>query len=83
MEQESEEMTKKSELINEGQIDIYLIDDIVLCCNDMRETVMMNEFREGVVQIGDALYIKWGDGDCMPLNYCPSCGKKIERAVKE
>ena len=50
---------------------------IVPCCGDMEEMVMMNIFREGVIQDGDELFIWWKDCDCMPLRYCPSCGKRI------
>ncbi len=50
---------------------------IKICCDDMGDAVMMNEFREGLILDGD-LYIWWKDGDLMPMNYCPSCGKKIE-----
>lgn len=51
---------------------------IKICCDAMDEVVMMNDIREGITTINDKLYIWWKDGDCMPLNYCPSCGKKIE-----
>ena len=62
--------------------------DIIPCCTDMAYMVMTNEFREGVIQADDGtLYIRWKDEDCMPhrympLRYCPSCGKKIERRAK-
>jgi hypothetical protein len=52
-----------------------------ICCDAMGDAVMMNDIRDGITIIDDKLYIVWSDGDCMPLNYCPSCGKKIE--VKE
>ena len=50
---------------------------IEICCDDMGDAVMMNDFRQGILQEGDALYIWWDDCDCMPLRYCPSCGKPI------
>ena len=61
-----------------------MIDDfkIKICCDAMGDAVMMNDIRDGIAIINDKLYIVWSDGDCMPLNYCPSCGKKIEK-VKE
>lgn len=55
---------------------------INICCDAMGDAVMMNDIREGITIIDDKLFIMWPDGDCMPLNYCPSCGKKVER-VKE
>lgn len=51
---------------------------IKICCDDMGDAVMMNEFREGLLLDDEGLYIWWKDGDLMPVNYCPSCGKKIE-----
>lgn len=51
---------------------------IRICCDDMGDAVMMNEFREGMLLDDEGLYIWWKDGDLMPVNYCPSCGKKIE-----
>lgn len=51
---------------------------IRICCDDMGDAVMMNEFREGLLLDDEGLYIWWKDGDLMPVNYCPSCGKKIE-----
>jgi len=55
---------------------------INICCDAMGDAVMMNDIRDGITIIDDKLYIVWPDGDCMPLNYCPSCGKKVEK-VKE
>ena len=52
---------------------------IKICCHDMGDAVMMNDIREGIIQDADGIYIWWRDGDLMPMNYCPSCGKKIER----
>lgn len=49
-----------------------------ICCDAMGDTIMLNDFRDSLTVIDDKLYIVWSDGDCMPLNYCPSCGKKIE-----
>ena len=42
------------------------------CCGDMGDAIMMNQFRQGI-----PLWIVWNDGDMMPLNFCPSCGKPI------
>lgn len=59
-----------------------ILKGIIACCTDMEDMLMMNEFREGVIQDDDgSLDIWWKDGDCMPLRYCPSCGRKIERKV--
>ena len=55
---------------------------IKVCCDAMGDAVMMNDIREGIAIINDKLYIVWSDGDCMPLNYCPACGKKIEGMKK-
>lgn len=59
---------------------MMLADDfkIKICCDAMGDTIMMNDIRDSITMIEDGLYIVWSDGDCMPLNYCPSCGKKIE-----
>ena len=54
---------------------------IRLCCDAMGDAVMMNDIRESIIQDEDSLFICWSDGDTMPLNYCPACGRKIE--VKE
>lgn len=51
---------------------------IKICCDDMGDVVMMNDIREGLIFHDGGVYIWWKDGDCMPMNYCPSCGKKIE-----
>lgn len=51
---------------------------IKICCDAMGDAVMMNDIREGIIRDKDDLLILWNDGDTMPLNYCPSCGKKIE-----
>lgn len=60
-----------------------IIMDIIPCCTDMAYMIMMNEFREGIIQADDGtLDIWWKDGDCTPLRYCPSCGKRIERRAK-
>lgn len=66
--------------------------NIKICCNDMGNARMMGNFRDykgrekdligSIVIFDDKLYIAWADGDCTPLNYCPSCGKKVE-LVKE
>ena len=54
------------------------------CCDAMGDAVMMNDIREGMIQDGDELFILWGDGDAMPLRYCPNCGKKVKfKEVKE
>lgn len=53
-----------------------------ICCDAMGDIILMNNFRDSIKVINDELYIVWSDGDCMPLNYCPSCGKKVEK-VKE
>ena len=55
---------------------------IKICCDDMGDAVMMNDIREGIIQDTDGIYIWWKDGDLMPMNYCPSCGKKIEKVVE-
>ena len=55
---------------------------INICCDAMGDAVMMNDIRDGITIIDDKLYIVWSDGDCMPLNYCPSCGKMIEKVKK-
>ncbi|MBQ1293263.1 MAG: hypothetical protein IIY21_04450 [Clostridiales bacterium] len=55
---------------------------VKICCDAMGDAVMMNDIREGIVTIDDNLYIVWADGDSMPLNYCPSCGKKVELVRK-
>lgn len=66
--------------------------NVKACCDDMRVARMMGDVRDykgkekdligSIVIINDKLYFVWADGDCMPLNYCPSCGKKVEM-VKE
>ena len=62
---------------------------IIPCCADMEDAMMLNEFRQGIIedpQLDPLHHIVWGDGDMMPLRYCPSCGKKIcmyEENVKE
>ena len=49
------------------------------CCKEMSDTIMMNDIRQGVVRDQDgSLSILWGDGDTMPLRYCPCCGKRVE-----
>ena len=40
---------------------------------------MMNDIREGIIEHEGQFYIVWGDGDMIPLKYCPSCGKPIKR----
>lgn len=52
---------------------------IKICCDAMGDAVILNEFRKGIIQEEDGIYIWWRDGDLMPMNYCPSCGKKIEK----
>ena len=47
------------------------------CCNDMADAIMMNDFRQGIIQDDDGVFIWWDDCDTMPLRFCPSCGKKI------
>ena len=50
------------------------------CCGDMDDAIMMNQFRKGIIYdrvLDPPLWIVWNDGDMMPLNYCPSCGKPI------
>ena len=52
---------------------------IEICCDEMGDAVMMNAYRQGIIQNGDGtLDIWWDDGDCTPLRYCPSCGKPIK-----
>ena len=58
---------------------------IKLCCTYMDEVLMMNDIRESIAFNPDEpkgsewrFAIMWGDGDLMPLLYCPACGKKIE-----
>ena len=51
------------------------------CCGDMGDAIMMNQFRKGIIYdrvLDPPLWIVWNDGDMMPLNYCPSCGKSIK-----
>lgn len=51
------------------------------CCGDMGDAIMMNQFRQGIIYdrvLDPPLWIVWKDGDMMPLNYCPSCGKPIK-----
>ena len=49
------------------------------CCGEMEDAVMLNDIREGVIEHVGQFYIVWGDGDMIPLNYCPCCGKLIKR----
>lgn len=51
---------------------------IRICCDAMGDAVMMNDLREGLIFDNGKVYIWWKDGDCMQMNYCPCCGKKIE-----
>ena len=51
---------------------------IRICCDAMGDAVMMNDIREGIIQDEDGLFIWWSDGDTMPLNYCPACGKRLK-----
>ena len=55
------------------------------CCTYMEDTIMLNDIRESITFNPNEpkgskfrLMIMWSDGDCVPLLYCPSCGKKIE-----
>ena len=51
------------------------------CCGDMGDTIMMNQIRQGIIYdrvLDPPLWIVWKDGDMMPLNFCPSCGKPIK-----
>lgn len=55
------------------------------CCICMEDTIMLNDIRESIIFDSKKpkgskfrFMIVWSDGDCMPLLYCPSCGKKIE-----
>lgn len=61
-------------------------DDIPIdpCCKSMEDTIMMNDIRESITFHEDEpkgspnrFMIVWSDGDCIPLLYCPSCGRKI------
>ena len=52
---------------------------IGICCKDMGDLVMMNDIRESAIDIDGEFYIWWRDGDLMPMHFCPSCGKRIER----
>ena len=54
------------------------------CCRYMEDTIMLNDIRESIAFDPNEpkgskfrFMIVWSDGDCMPLLYCPSCGKKI------
>ena len=58
---------------------------ITPCCKYMEDTIMMNDIRESITfnpkePKGSEFrfMIMWADGDCMPLLYCPSCGRRIE-----
>ena len=58
---------------------------IKVCCKHMGDTIMMNDIRESITFNPKELkgsefrfMIMWADGDCMPLLYCPSCGRRIE-----
>lgn len=53
------------------------------CCRDMEDAVMMNDIREGIIEYEGQFYIVWGDGDMIPLKYCPSCGKPIKKRDME
>lgn len=51
------------------------------CCGDMDDAIMMNQFRQGIIYdrvLDPPLWIVWKDGDMMPLNFCPACGKPIK-----
>ena len=53
------------------------------CCKYMEDTLMMNDIRRSVVFSCNEhdewrFAIVWADGDCVPLRFCPSCGKTIE-----
>ena len=55
------------------------------CCRFMDDTLMMNDLRQSIVFNQDEpegsmnrFMILWNDGDCIPMLYCPSCGKKVE-----
>lgn len=51
------------------------------CCGDMEDAIMLNQFRHGIIYdrvLDPPLWIMWKDGDMMPLNFCPSCGKPIK-----
>lgn len=55
------------------------------CCKYMDNVIMLNDIRESIVfdpkeRAGGEFrfMLMWRDGDCMPLLYCPSCGKRIE-----
>ena len=57
------------------------------CCRYMDGTILMNDIRESITfdptePKGSPcrFMIVWRDGDCVPLLYCPSCGKKIKEA---
>lgn len=59
------------------------------CCKYMGDTIMMNDIRESITFDPEEpkgsksrFMIVWFDGDCLPLLYCPSCGKKIEEIEK-
>ena len=50
------------------------------CCGGMDDAIMMNQFRQGIIYdrvLDPPLWIVWKDGDMMPLNFCPACGKPI------
>ena len=52
---------------------------IKICCKEMAGVAMMNDIRQGIVNVPDGtLSILWGDGDMMPLRFCPCCGKRLE-----
>lgn len=64
-------------------------DDIPIdpCCKSMADTIMMNDIRESITFHEDEpkgsphrFMIVWGDGDCIPLLYCPSCGRKVRES---
>ena len=51
---------------------------IEVCCDAMGDAVMMNDIRGGIIQDEEGIYIWWRDGDIMPMNFCPNCGKRIK-----
>jgi len=60
------------------------------CCKYMDNVLMLNDIRESITfdekePVGSEwrFMILWKDNDCMPLLYCPSCGKKIEEEEAE
>ena len=67
MEQENEGMTKR----------------IRICCDAMGDAMMMNDIREGIIIDEDGAFIWWKDGDTMPMNYCPNCGKKMSNSSEK